>query len=324
MPLLSIEDLSVVYRHNGTSIRAVDQVSLTVEKGEVLAVVGESGCGKTSLALAITRLIQPPGEIETGRVVFQGHDLLKAPPSALRGIRGRHISYVFQDPATALNPVLTVGAQLREVIQLHTERRGTQADAYAVELLSQVGIPSPSERLDAYPHELSGGMRQRAMIAMAIASRPSLLIADEPTTALDVTVQVEILRLLKTLQETLGLSVLLISHDLTVVERICHRIAVMYAGKLVELGPVEEVFSNPAHPYTMGLLACRPTRAGANVSLAIIPGHSPDLAHLPSGCPFHPRCPVAIAACADVFPSLDEVGRGRTARCLKPFSKPDA
>ena len=324
MALLSIEQLTVVYRQDGLVVPAVDCVDLAVEPGEVLAVVGESGCGKTSLALAITNLIRPPGEIPHGRVVFQGQDLLALSPGALRDVRGRQVSYVFQDPATSLNPVLSIGEQLRETIRLHAIREDARADDYAVDLLSQVGIPSPRERLGAYPHELSGGMRQRVMIAMAIAPKPSLLIADEPTTALDVTVQVQILQLLQRLQQTLQLSLVLISHDLTVVERLCHRVAVMYAGRIVEAGPVAEVFQRPAHPYTMGLLGCRPVRLQGVVRLGAIEGRAPDLTRLPSGCAFHPRCPVAEPRCADAVPGLDPVGPKRVARCLKPFSKPGA
>ncbi len=260
MTLLSLEELSVTYQDDGAVVRAVDRVSVALAAGEILGLVGESGCGKSSVALAITRLITAPGSTLSGRVVFEGEDLLTVPTERLRDIRGRRIGYVFQDPATSLNPVLTIGEQMREVITAHTPARGTEADQRAVEWLARVGIPSPQERLRTYPHELSGGMRQRVMLAMALVSQPALLIADEPTTALDVTVQVQILQLIQSLQQTLGLAVLLISHDLMVVERICHRIGVMSAGTLVELGATAQVLQHPAHPYTQHLLTARPSR----------------------------------------------------------------
>jgi len=257
MPLLSVEDLTVVYRpDDGPPVVAVDRVSLTVERGEVVAVVGESGCGKSTLALAITRLVPPPGEIQRGRIVFDGQDVRTFSTAQLCALRGRRIGYVFQDPATSLNPVLTIGRQVKEALpQPVSSRRAL--DAQAVALLSQVGIPSAAERLSSYPHELSGGMQQRVMIAMAIASNPALLIADEPTTALDVTIQVQILQLLKKLQAQLGLSILLISHDLLVVERLCHRVAVMSKGALVEVGSVADVLAHPTHSVTQQLLAAR-------------------------------------------------------------------
>ena len=257
MSLLSVEHLRVTYRHRGESVAAVQGVSFTVEPGEMLALVGESGCGKTSVALAITRLLDTPPASVDGRVLFEGTDLLKASEETLRDIRGGKIAYVFQDPATSLNPVLTIGEQLVEMIALHTPARGREAARMAADWLQRVGIPSPEERLAAYPHELSGGMQQRVMLAMAMAARPVLLIADEPTTALDVTTQVQILRLLRDLQRTLHLSLLLISHDLTVVERLAHRVGVMDAGRLVELGTVPQLFNQPAHSCTKALLRCR-------------------------------------------------------------------
>jgi peptide/nickel transport system ATP-binding protein len=254
--LLTVEDLCVTYRHERKSVRAVDHVSLTIEPGEILALVGESGSGKSSVALALTRLL-PPAASVSGRLMMGGTDLLELSGEALRALRGGAISYVFQEPATSLNPVLTIGTQLVETVELHTEARGAEARRLAVEWLSRVGIPSAEERLGAYPHEWSGGMQQRAMIAMALAARPALLVADEPTTALDVTIQVQILRLLRDLQRTLNLSILLISHDLTVVERIAHRAGVMAAGRLVELGSVAQVLHQPGHPYTKELLRYR-------------------------------------------------------------------
>ncbi len=267
-PVLSVENLSVVYRHQGTSVRAVEGVSFTIESGEVVALVGESGSGKSSVALALTRLLPSATATISGRVIFQGASLLTTSVDLLRRVRGGEISYVFQEPASSLNPVLTIGEQLLETILLHTSARGEEAKRLAMGWLQRVGIPSPHERLGAYPHEFSGGMQQRVMLAMAMASGPALLIADEPTTALDVTVQVQILRLMRDLQRTLHLAILLISHDLTVVERIAHRIGVMSQGRLVELGEVAQVVYKPAHPYTKQLLQYRST-----MTLHRRPGH---------------------------------------------------
>ncbi len=279
MALLTVEHLSVRYHTGQTTVQAVNDVNFTVEPGEIVALVGESGSGKTSVALALTRLLPSPPAVLSGRVILDpsthpdglardsahrdapgglhGTNLLAASEDALRAIRGGTISYVFQDPGTSLNPVLTIGEQLLEAITLHTDARGADARRLALEWLRRVGISSAEERFGAYPHEFSGGMQQRVMIAMALAAHPSLLIADEPTTALDVTIQVQILRLLRDLQRTLNLSVLLISHDLMVVERIAHRVGVMSAGRLVELGAVEQVLRQPAHPYTKELLRYR-------------------------------------------------------------------
>ncbi len=248
-----------MYEGRAETVRAVDGVSFTIEPGEILALVGESGSGKSSVALALTRLLPSPPAAISGRVLFDGTDLLKVPERDLRAIRGGRIAYVFQDPATSLNPVLTIGEQLLEVLTLHTSARGEAAKRQAVEWLERVGIASAGQRLRAYPHELSGGMQQRACLAMAMAARPQLLVADEPTTALDVTVQVQILRLLRDLQRSLGLSVLLISHDLTVVERIAHRVGILRAGRLVELGSAGQVLHQPSHPYTKELLRYRLT-----------------------------------------------------------------
>ena len=257
MSLLIVQALSVTYQHEETSVRAVDGVSFVIEPGEILALVGESGSGKSSVALALTKLLPTPPARIAGRVVFEGQNLFEASEEALRAIRGGKISYVFQDPATSLNPVLTIGEQLVEAIELHTSVRGSTAKQLMIDWLHRVGIASAEERFSAYPHELSGGMQQRVMLAMAMATEPALLVADEPTTALDVTIQVQILRLLRDLQRTLHLSVLLISHDLMVVERIAHRVGVMSVGKLVELGPVAQVLHQPLHPYTKELLRYR-------------------------------------------------------------------
>jgi len=257
MPLLTVEKLSVRYRTGRTIVQAVDQVSLAIEPGEILALVGESGCGKTSVALALTTLLPSPPAQVSGRVTVNGVSVLDAAEAALRRIRGGTIAYVFQEPATSLNPVLTIGAQLEEAVVLHTDLRDHAARGEAIAWLRLVGIPSPEARFHAYPHEFSGGMQQRAMIAMALAGHPKLLIADEPTTALDVTVQVQILRLLRDLQQRLNLAVLLISHDLAVVERIAHRVGVMCKGRLVETGPVEYVLRRPTHVCTKQLLEYR-------------------------------------------------------------------
>jgi len=261
MSLLTVEGLSVTYTSHGESTRAVDGVHFTIEPGEIVALVGESGSGKSSVALALTRLLPVPPAVVSGRVIFEQANLLEAPEPALRMIRGGKISYVFQDPATSLNPVLTIGEQLLESLERHTEARGAEARRAAAEWLRRVGLGSAEDRLQAYPHELSGGMQQRACLAMALAARPALLIADEPTTALDVTVQVQILRLLRDLQRSLNLAILLISHDLMVVERLAHRVGVMSAGTLVELGAATQVLTQPAHPYTEHLLRIRASMA---------------------------------------------------------------
>jgi peptide/nickel transport system ATP-binding protein/oligopeptide transport system ATP-binding protein len=258
MPLLDVKGLTVSYEGRGERVVAVDEASFSLEPGEILAVVGESGSGKSSLALAIMRLLpSPPATIQARAIRFEDTDLLRASEETLRAIRGGKIAYVFQDPSTSLNPVLTIGEQLREMIELHTDRRGRQADALAVEWLSRVGIPSAQQRLNAYPHEFSGGMQQRVMLAMAMAAQPKLLVTDEPTTALDVTVQVQILRLIRDLQQRFGLSLLLVSHDLTVVERLAHRVLIMERGQIVEHGPAAQVLRQPTHPYTQMLLSAR-------------------------------------------------------------------
>lgn len=256
MSLLTVEHLCVSYRHRGTVVRAVEDVSFTIEPGEVFALVGESGSGKSSVALALTRLL-PASATVSGRVRLQHTSLLDGSDEDLRTIRGGRIAYVFQEPSTSLNPVLTIGRQLLETIELHTTARGDEARRLALEWLRHVGLPMPEQRLHAYPHQLSGGMQQRVMLAMALVASPSLLVADEPTTALDVTIQVQILRLLRDLQRKLNLSVLLISHDLTVVERIAHRVGVMSEGTLVECGMVEQILRRPMHPYTQQLLRYR-------------------------------------------------------------------
>ena len=256
MPLLTVKDLSVEYRTPGSPVCAVDRVSFEVEPGEIVALVGESGSGKTSVALALTRLLPPTARM-SGEVLIKGVDLSNASARTLLTVRGGTIAYVFQEPSTSLNPVLSIGRQLIEAIELHTQARGQAAKKTAIEWRDRVGIASAQERISAYPHELSGGMQQRVMLATALAGHPSLLVADEPTTALDVTIQVQLLRLLRDLQRTLQLSVLLISHDLLAIERLAHRVGVMFAGRLVEMGPVQQVFNQPTDPYTTELLRAR-------------------------------------------------------------------
>ncbi len=322
-PLLHIERLSVAYRQEGGWVPAVEDVSLTIEPGETLALVGESGCGKSTLGLAITRLTPPAARI-SGEVRFHDEHLLRCHAAALRRVRGGQIAYVFQDPATSLNPVMTVGDQLAEVLQLHGGASGSNVRERAAALLTQVGITAPQERLRSYPHELSGGMQQRVMIAMAVACKPQLLIADEPTTALDVTIQVQILELLRRLRAELGLAVLLITHDLSVVERTADRVAVMYAGRIVEQATARRLFERPAHPYTRGLLDCLPRLAdiAKHRQPHPIPGQPPRLDQRPAGCLFHPRCAVAETRCREAEPSLDRLEDDQWARCIKPYSTP--
>ncbi len=315
-PVLAVSGLSVAFDTRDGAVPAVSDVSFRVEAGRTLGLVGESGSGKTVTAMAIMGLIDPPGRIARGGVTLLGVSLTGLSEEALCGIRGRRATMVFQEPMTALNPVLRIGDQIAEVSLLH-ERQGRRAAWNgAVELLDRVGIPEAARRARDYPHQLSGGMRQRAMIAMALAGRPALLIADEPTTALDVTVQAQILELLLELQRDHGTAILFISHDLGVVSEIADEVAVMYAGRIVEQAPANELFASPRHPYTSGLLATLP-RMGANRErLPAIGGNVPNLAFLPPGCAFCDRCPAAFDDCRRTRPRLRRVGRGRSAACL--------
>ncbi|MCM8811770.1 MAG: ABC transporter ATP-binding protein [Candidatus Omnitrophica bacterium] len=296
-------------------VRAVDGVDLEIAPGQMLALIGESGCGKTILALSIGRLLPPSARVTAGEILFEGDDLLELEEDQLRRIRGKKISYIFQDPMSSLNPVMSIGEQLEEAIRLHqpeldkTARRRT-----ALALLEQVRINVPESRLRQYPHQLSGGMRQRIMIAMALAGKPALLIADEPTTALDVTTQAEIMRILKELQRTRRMAVLLITHDLAGVAPIADRIAVMYAGRIVETAPAAQLYQNPSHPYTQALLGCVPRVGGGKQLLKPIPGTVPDLRQIPPGCPFHPRCPESITRCSQEEPVL-KPDDGRRVSC---------
>jgi oligopeptide/dipeptide ABC transporter ATP-binding protein len=310
VPLLEIHDLRVEFG----AAAPVDGVSLSLDGGRTLGLVGESGCGKTLTALAVMGLVPPAGRVAGGRVLFAGRDLLALDERAMRDVRGGAIGMVFQEPMTALNPVLTVGAQIAEVAALHGAGRGA-ASARAVEMLRMVEIPDAERRADAYPHQLSGGMRQRVMLAMALACRPQLLIADEPTTALDVTIQAQVLDLLAALQQRLGMAVLLVTHDLGVVAERADEIAIMYAGRIVETGDATAVIAAPAHPYTRGLVASVPA-PGRRSRLAAIPGSVPDPTRLPSGCRFRDRCGDAIAECARVDPPLRDLGGGRRAACI--------
>ncbi len=315
--LLSVQDLKVYFHgENGTVSKAVDGVSYDVRKGETVCLVGESGCGKTVSALAILGLIpQPPGKIEGGTILFKGQNLLEFDEQALQRIRGKEISMIFQEPMTSLNPVFTIGEQIEEAIYEHEIVEKFVAQRRVIQLLTDVGLPSPQENAKAYPHNLSGGQRQRVMIAMALACGPELVIADEPTTALDVTIQAQILHLFKEIQNKGHMAILHITHNLGVVAEVADRIYVMYAGILAEVGNVEQIFHDPCHPYTMGLLASLPSRSRKGQPLYTIPGAVPDPAFKPPGCPFHPRCPNVQESCRREFPTMCDFGDGHRARC---------
>ncbi len=314
--MLSVQDLSVYFISDGRQARAVDGVSYEVREGETVCLVGESGCGKTVSALTILGIIpQPPARIMGGKILFDGQNLLDLGEKEMERIRGNRIAMVFQEPMTSLNPVFTVGDQIRETIMIHEKVSEKDLHARCVQLLRDVGIPSPEQRLKDYPHQLSGGQRQRVMIAMALACNPDLLIADEPTTALDVTIQAQILNLFRELQRKGQMSLLYITHDLGVVATIADRIYVMYAGIIVEQGDAARIFHSPHHPYTQGLLASLPNRAKRGAVLHSIPGTVPDPAYKPAGCPFHPRCPFAIETCRIEFPAMCDYGEGHVSRC---------
>jgi oligopeptide/dipeptide ABC transporter ATP-binding protein len=315
MALLEVKDLRTSFHTEEGVARAVDGITFQVERGEVLGVVGESGSGKSVTALSIMRLVQEPGRIaDTSRIDFDGRDLTGLTEREMRGVRGNDIAMIFQEPMTSLNPVYPVGDQISEAVRLHAGLGRKEARARAIELLRLVGIPVPERRVDEYPHQLSGGMRQRVMIAMALANEPDLLIADEPTTALDVTIQAQILELLLELRQRLGMGIILITHDLGVVAEVCDRVVVMYAGQVVETGPVREIFAQPAHPYTQGLLAAVPRPDQRGGKLAVIPGTVPSAARWPHGCRFRARCPYAWDRCLEQ-PSLLAVGPEQHARC---------
>jgi oligopeptide/dipeptide ABC transporter ATP-binding protein len=316
--LLDVRGLTIEYMTTRGAVRAVDDVSFTLQRGETLALVGESGSGKSTVALGLLRLISPSsGRIAAGSVIYNGRDLAKLPEREMRLVRGAEIGTIFQDPAMALNPVHTIGRQIAETMLLHNKATAQDAMDRAIELLRLVGVPAPADRIRQYPHNLSGGMRQRVMIAMALACGPSLLIADEPTTALDVTVQAQVLALIADLKQKLDMAVLLITHDLAVVSSVADRVVVLYGGRIVEQGPVPQVFADPRHPYTKGLLdASDWSDDDGRERLRDIPGAIPSLGNMPTGCAFSPRCPVAIEPCRTVRPRHVEVGRDRTAACL--------
>ncbi|MBT8463460.1 MAG: ABC transporter ATP-binding protein [Myxococcales bacterium] len=307
-PLLSLRHLVTAFETDEGYLRAVDDVSFDVFPGKTLGIVGESGCGKSVTSLSIMRLVpSPPGVIESGEALFDGRDLLRIPESEMRSLRGNEISMIFQEPMTSLNPVYTVGSQIIEAIRLHQSVSRRAAKARAVELLDLVGIPAPAERIDSYPHTLSGGMRQRAMIAMALSCEPRLLIADEPTTALDVTIQAQILDLLRSLQRDFGMSIVFITHDLGVMAEFAHEIAVMYAGKIVEHAETRALFRTPKHPYTKGLLRSLPSVRNRGERLPTIRGVVPDLRELPSGCRFQDRCDFVTDVCRVEEPNLQRL-----------------
>lgn len=319
MALLEIEGLKTQFFTSAGTVRAVDGVDYTVEEGETVAVVGESGCGKSVTALSIMRLVaDPPGKITEGQIRFKGTDLVSLPEEEMRQIRGRDIGMVFQEPMTSLNPVLSIGRQLTETLETHFEMSREKADERAIELLGLVGIAEPERRLTQYPHHFSGGMRQRVMIAMALACDPKLIIADEPTTALDVTIQAQILELMKNLTREMGVAMIIITHNLGVVARYADRVNVMYAGKIVESGSAEEIYHHPRHPYTLALLKSVPRldlpRGG---KLDPVDGQPPDLARLDDGCAFRPRCKFATDGCAKGVPELGEVRDKHWSRCFE-------
>jgi peptide/nickel transport system ATP-binding protein len=320
--VLDVKNLQTVFFTNSGLFRAVDDVSFSVRRGETLAIVGESGCGKSVTALSIMRLVpDPPGRIVGGSVTLEGTELLELDEAEMRAIRGNRISMIFQEPMTSLNPVMRIGDQITEAVRLHRKLTHKEAWNKAVEMLRLVRIPEPEQRAREYPHQLSGGMRQRAMIAMALACRPALLIADEPTTALDVTIQAQILALIVDLQKELGTGLILITHDLGVVAQTAQRVIVMYAGKKVEEASVEALFENPRHPYTRGLMASMPAVAtfgsDSDVRLVEIPGMVPSLTNLPPGCAFAPRCALAIDRCRAEYPPLQDWGANHLAACWR-------
>ena len=318
-PLLSIRDLRTYFHTSDGIARSVDGVAFDIYPGETLAVVGESGCGKSVTAFTIMGLIPvPPGRVESGEILLDDRDLLKLPESAMRDVRGNDISMIFQEPMTSLNPILTIGRQITEAILRHTSASKAEARRLAIEMLERVGIPSPERRVDEYPHQLSGGMKQRAMIAMALVCRPKLLIADEPTTALDVTIQSQILDLLHDLREEFEMAVLLITHDLGVVAEVADRVVVMYAGKVVETADVVDLFERPQHPYTRALFRSLPSLEHRGETLNVIPGNVPNPLDFPSGCRFRTRCTIARAECASFEPELVEVAPGHKVAC--PYS----
>ncbi len=318
--LLRVTDLVTSFRTDEGVLRAVDEASFEVDSGTTLGIVGESGCGKSVTALSIMRLVpEPAGRVERGKIELDGKNLLTLSERDMQGVRGNRVSMIFQEPMTSLNPVYTVGSQIVEAIRMHQKKPRAEARAHAIEMLKLVGIPSPESNVDSYPHQLSGGMRQRVMIAMALACKPKLLIADEPTTALDVTIQAQILELLKKLQEQMGMAVLLITHDLGVIAEYAKDVVVMYAGRVVERAPVKQIFEAPRHPYTKGLLGSIPVpkKGGERKRLPTIEGMVPDLRELPAGCRFADRCAMVKDECRKEEPALEEIEPGHFSRCIR-------
>jgi len=314
--LIDIRNLRTHFFTDDGVVKAVDGVSFPIYKGKTLGVVGESGCGKSVTALSAMRLISPPGRIVEGEILFDGKNLATLPEPEMRSIRGLDISMIFQEPMTSLNPVFTIGYQIAEAVMLHLHLSKADAREHTIKMLEKVRIPSASTRVDEYPHQMSGGMRQRVMIAMALACNPKLLIADEPSTALDVTIQAQILDLMRDLQKEFGMSIMMITHDLGVVAELADHVAVMYASKVVEYAPVKDLFANPLHPYTLGLFRSRPSLATKKGErLNVIPGSVPNPLHFPSGCKFHPRCPMVIERCKTVEPALRELRPGHWVAC---------
>jgi len=326
-PLLQIENLTTVYPSKRGLVRAVDGIHLQLSEGEILGIVGESGCGKSTVLTSIMRLIHPPGKIAGGRVLFRGQNLLELPPKALRAIRGKEIAMIFQDPLSTLNPAFPVGEQIRESLRLHQLMghglfsfdfsRTSREKQRVLAVMEEVGIPSPMDRYATYPHQFSGGMQQRVLISIGMVCEPALLLADEPTTALDVTIQAQILDLMRRINRDHGTAIILVTHDLGLAAEFCDSIAVMYAGRIVEQGTVEQVVHNPQHPYTQGLLACRPRIAARSQRIQPIPGNVPDLADLPAGCTFAPRCAHSQPVCEAGPIPIIQLGAGHASRCLR-------
>ncbi|HEV2318807.1 MAG TPA: ABC transporter ATP-binding protein [Verrucomicrobiae bacterium] len=315
MTLLEIKDLKMDFGKNAEALRAIDGISLTINAGESVCLVGESGCGKTVTALSIGKLVpMPPANYVEGEILLNGRDVLKMSRPELQKIRGGVVGYIFQEPGAALNPVFRVGNQIKESLKLHRPEKAN--DAEVIRLLKLVGIPAPESRMRNYPFEMSGGMQQRVMIAMALASEPKLLVADEPTTALDVTIQAQILDLLRELKKRLAMAILLITHNLGIVGDMADRVAVMYAGQIVELAPARELLRRPLHPYTKALMGSVPKLQGTAGRLSAIPGNVPRIGNFPPGCRFYPRCPSARPECANKLPELTQVEPGRWSRCL--------
>ncbi len=315
VPFLEIKHLVVEYTSGGAVIHAVNGVNLTLNKGETLGLVGETGAGKTTVAKAVLRVLpDPPAKIRGGEINLNGENILSVSEKEMRGIRGKKVSMIFQDPMTALNPVMTIGSQIAEVIRIHNQVSAAEADVKAMKMLEMVGIPA--ERFPEYPHQFSGGMKQRVVIAMALACNPELLLADEPTTALDVTIQAQVLEMINELKQKFSTSMILITHDLGVVAETCDNVAVIYAGKIIESGTKADIFLNPQHPYTLGLFSSVPKLHDEASRLSPIPGLPPDPANLPAGCSFHPRCPHATDVCRQCQPEMHEVSPGHYCSCL--------